>query len=69
MKYDAYMLLWQNAFVQVKHIDYINKSDVQVSKLLTYSTLLIITTGEVQIVIDKRTYYVQRFTIFHIGKS
>ena len=69
MNYDAYMLLWQNAYVQMKHINYINKSKVQVSKVLTNSSFLIITAGEAQIVIDEQPYYVQRFSIFHIGKS
>lgn len=69
MNYDAYMLLWQNAFIQLKQIDYINKSDIHVSKVLTYSSFLIVTAGEAQIVIDDQSYRVQRFSIFHIGKS
>ncbi len=69
MNYDAYMLLWQNAFIQLKQIDYINKSDVHVSKVLTYSSFLIVTAGGAQIVIDDQPYHVQRFSIFHIGKS
>ncbi len=69
MNYDAYMLLWQNAFIQLKQIDYINKSDVHVSKVLTYSSFLIVTEGGAQIVIDDQSHHVQRFSIFHLGKS
>lgn len=69
MNYDAYMLLWQNTFLQVKHIEYINKAEVRISKVLTYSTFLIVTAGDAQVVIDEQPYHVQRFTIFHIGKS
>ena len=69
MNYDAYMLLWQNAFIQLKQIDYINKSDIHVSKVLTYSSFLIVTAGGAQIVIDDQSYHVQRFSIFHLGKS
>lgn len=69
MNYDAYMLLWQNAFIQLKHIEYINKAEVQISKVLTYSTFLIVTAGDAQVVIDEQPYHVQRFSIFHIGKS
>lgn len=69
MNYDAYMLLWQNTFLQVKHIEYINKAEVRISKVLTSSTFLIVTAGDVQVVIDEQPYHVQRFTIFHIGKS
>ena len=69
MNYDAYMLLWQNAYIQLKHIDYINKSDIQVSKVLTDSSFLIVTAGEAQIIIDEQPYHVKRFSIFHIGKS
>lgn len=64
MNYDAYMLLWQNAFIQLKQIDYINKSDIHVSKVLTYSSFLIVTAGGAQIVIDDQSYHVQRFSIF-----
>lgn len=69
INYDAYMLLWQNAFIQLKQIDYINKSDIHVSKVLTYSSFLIVTAGGAQIVIDDQSYHVQRFSIFHLGKS
>ena len=48
MNYDAYMLLWQNAYVQMKHINYVNKSKVQISKIVTNSSFLIITAGEAQ---------------------
>ena len=34
MNYDAYMLLWQNANIQLKQIDYISNTDVRMTKVL-----------------------------------
>lgn len=69
MNYEAYLLLWQNAYIKLKQIDYVQNTPVQMTKVLKYSTLLIITEGAAEIMIDDQPYFVQRFTIFHIGKS
>ena len=69
MNYEAYMLLWQNAYIKLKQIDYVQNTSVRTTKVLKYSTLLIITEGAAEILIDDQPYFVQSFTIFHIGKS
>ncbi|MFC9540994.1 AraC family transcriptional regulator [Lysinibacillus sp. NPDC056959] len=69
MNYDAYMLLWQNANIQLKQIDYVINTDVRMTKVLKNSTFLVITAGAAEIVIDEQPYHVQHFSIFHIGKS
>jgi len=69
MNYDAYMLLWQNANIQLKQIDYISNTDVRMTKVLKNSAFLIMTAGDAEIIIDEQPYHVQRFSIFHIGKS
>ena len=69
MNYEAYMLLWQNAYIKLKQIDYVQNTPVRMTKVLKYSTLLIITEGAAEIMIDDQPYFVQHFTIFHIGKS
>jgi iron complex transport system substrate-binding protein len=69
MNYDAYMLLWENAHIKVKHIEYVFNNAVQKKEVMNYSSLLIITVGEAEIVIGDNPYHVQRFSIFHIGKS
>jgi len=69
MNYEAYMLLWQNAYIKLKQIDYVQNTPVRMTKVMKYSTLLIITEGAAEIMIDDQPYFVQRFTIFHIGKS
>jgi len=69
MNYDAHMLLWENAHIKVKHIECVVNTSVQKNEVMKYSSLLIITVGEADIIIGDRPYQVQRFSIFHIGKS
>lgn len=69
MNYDAHMLLWENAHIKVKHIECVVNTSVQKKEVMKYSSLLIITVGEADIIIGDRPYQVQRFSIFHIGKS
>jgi iron complex transport system substrate-binding protein len=69
MNYDAYMLLWQNAYIQLKQIDYVSNTNVRMTKVLKNSAFLVMTAGDAEIVINEQPYHVQRFSIFHIGKS
>lgn len=69
MNYEAHMLLWENTYVKLKQIEHENNTNMQVDRLMKHSTILVITTGEAEILIGNQPYQVQRFSIFHIGKS
>ncbi|MED3800467.1 helix-turn-helix domain-containing protein [Lysinibacillus xylanilyticus] len=69
MNYDAYMLLWQNAYIQLKQVDYVSNTAVRMVKVLKTSTFLVVTAGDAKIIIDEQPYHVQHCSIFHIGKS
>ncbi|MFY0518337.1 helix-turn-helix domain-containing protein [Lysinibacillus sp. UGB7] len=69
MNYDAYMLLWENTYIKLKQFDYVDKTDLQIDRRVNLSTLLVITEGEAEVLIGDQPYQVQRFSIFHIGKS
>ncbi|QDQ01254.1 helix-turn-helix domain-containing protein [Lysinibacillus fusiformis] len=69
MNYEAYMLLWENTYIKLKQFDYINNADIRIITTVNHSTLLVITEGEAEVLIGDQLYLVQRFSIFHIGKS
>ncbi len=69
MNYEAYMLLWENTYIKLKQFDYVDKTDLQIDRRVNHSTLLVITEGEAEVLIGDQPYQVQRFSIFHIGKS
>lgn len=69
MNYNAHLLLWENAHINIKHIECVANTSVQKKEVMKYSSLLIITVGEADIIIGEQPYHVQRFSIFHIGKS
>lgn len=43
MNYDAYMLLWENAHIKVKHMECVVNNSGQKKEVMKYSSLLIIT--------------------------
>ncbi len=69
MNYEAYMLLWENTYIKLKQFEYINNTDIQINTIVNHSTLLVITEGEAEVLIGDQPYLIQRFSIFHIGKS
>ncbi|MGE6513647.1 helix-turn-helix domain-containing protein [Lysinibacillus sphaericus] len=69
MNYEAYMLLWENTYIKLKQFDYVDKTDLRIDRRVNHSTLLVITEGEAEVLIGDQPFQVQRFSIFHIGKS
>ena len=60
MNYAAYMLLWEKAHIQVKHIECVCNNAVYKKEVMEYSSLLIITAGEADIVIGGNKPYFEQ---------
>lgn len=69
MNYETHMLLWENTHVRLKKIEYVYDTKRMIEEKMEHSTLLIVIEGVVDLVIGKKPYRVQRFSVFHIGKS
>ncbi|WP_107839918.1 AraC family transcriptional regulator [Metasolibacillus meyeri] len=69
MNYEAYTLLWENTYAKVKKMEYKHHTTTAIKQTMKHSAFLIITEGEVDLLIGQQPYRVQQFSIFHVGKS
>ncbi|WPK12536.1 helix-turn-helix domain-containing protein [Lysinibacillus louembei] len=69
MDYKTHMLLWENAYVKIKKMEYVSNSVKASKRIMPHSAFLIIVKGEMELCIGQIPYHITRFSIFHIGKS